>query len=112
MGVTKPKEKEATMKGLMKVCSECDSKTELREIAIEFERKQVRATMSGIPAMVCPQCGQEYVPGDVAADVLETVSRTIDDMEALLKRSERRRRKLLPGQSVSSPGRLELALAS
>ncbi len=68
--------------------------------------------MSGIPAMVCPHCGQEYIPGEIAGDVIDTVSRTIDDTEALLKRTDDRRRKLFPDQSDLSPERLELALVS
>jgi hypothetical protein len=100
------------MKGLVTVCSECNINTELREISIRFERKGVRAAMGGIPAMVCPRCEQEYVPGDIAGDVIDTVSRTIDDTEALLKRSEERRRELLPGHRGGVTERLELALAT
>lgn len=73
------------MKGLITYCSECQAKTELREITIEFERKGVQAIMSGIPAMVCPNCGEKYVPGDISGDVIDIVSRTIDDTESLLK---------------------------
>ena len=68
--------------------------------------------MSGIPAMVCPQCGQEYIPGDIAGDVIGTVSRTIDTTEALLKRTDHRRRELFPDRSELPPERLELALTS
>ncbi len=96
------------MKGLITVCTNCGHATKLREISIEFERKGVRATMSGIPAMVCPNCGAEYVPGEIASDVVDTVSRAIDDTMQLLKRAELHRRELLadrPGR-----GRLELAL--
>jgi YgiT-type zinc finger domain-containing protein len=90
------------MKGLITICPECQVKTELREITVEFERKGIRATMSGIPAMVCPNCGEEYIPGEIGGDYLE----------ALLKRSEVRRKELLPDQPTPSPKRLELALAS
>ncbi len=100
------------IKGLITVCSKCNAKTELREITIEFERKGVRATMSGIPAMVCTRCGEEYVPGDIAGDVIETVSRTIDETEGLLKRSERRRRELVSRSHLLPSGRIELALAA
>ena len=75
-----------TMKGLITVCSECRTPTELRDITITFERNGIKAAMSGIPAMVCPHCGQEYVPGEISGDVIDTVSRTIDSTEALLKR--------------------------
>jgi YgiT-type zinc finger domain-containing protein len=100
------------MKGLITICPECQARTELREITIEFERKGVQATMSGIPAMVCPSCGEEYIPGEIAGDVIDTVSRAIDQLETLLRRSEVRRKKLLPEQLALSPERLELVLAS
>lgn len=98
------------MKGLITICSECQTPTELREITIEFDRKGIKAAMSGIPAMVCPSCGQEYVPGEVAGDVIDTVSRTIDATEALLKRTDHRRRELFPDRLGLPPERLELAL--
>lgn len=99
------------MKGLIKVCSECQTKTEPRDITIEFERKNIRATMSGIPAMVCPNCGEKYIPGDIAGDVIGIVSRTIDETEGLFKRTEAHRKSLLLGRPLSSPERLELVLA-
>ncbi len=100
------------MKGLISTCSECQTPTELRNIVITFERHGITAAMSGIPAMVCPRCGQEYVPGDIAGDVIDTVSRTIDTTEALLKRTDHRRRELFPDRSELPPERLDLALAS
>jgi YgiT-type zinc finger domain-containing protein len=110
VGNSHSKEKKA-MKGLITTCSECQTNTELREITVEFERKGIKAAMSGIPAMVCPHCGQEYVPSDIAGDVIDTVSRTIDATEALLKRTDHRRRELLQDHQNLVPERLELALA-
>jgi len=75
------------MKGLITVCSECGAKTELREITIEFERKGIQATMSGIPAMVCPNCGEQYIPGDISGDMIDIVSSAIDQLESLLRRA-------------------------
>ena len=99
------------MKGLITICSGCGTKTELQEISINFERKGIRAIMTGIPAMVCPKCGEEYVPGDIAGDVIDTVSRTIDETEGLLKRTETHRKNLLIEHPVSPPKPLELTLA-
>jgi YgiT-type zinc finger domain-containing protein len=107
----KEKEKKA-MKGLITICSECRTNTELRTITIEFERKGIKAAMSGIPAMVCPCCGQEYVPGDIAGDVIDTVSRTIDATATLLKQTDQHRRELFSDRQEVAPERLELALAS
>lgn len=98
------------MKGLIRCCSECQAETELREISIEFERKGVRAIMSGIPAMVCTNCGEKYVPGDIAGYIIDIVSRTIDDTESLLKKTEAQRKSLFIDRSVLSPERLELIL--
>ena len=99
------------MKGLVTVCPECGAKTELSGITIEFERKDIRATMSGIPAMVCSNCGEQYVPGDISGDVINVVSSAIDQLEPPLRRAEARRRELLPKKAVTSPERLELVLA-
>ena len=99
------------MKGLVIVCPECRTKTELKEITIEFERKGIRATMSGIPAMVCLNCGEQYIPGEIAGDVIDIVSSAIDQLASLLRRAEIRRRELLPRMAVPSPERLELVLA-
>jgi YgiT-type zinc finger domain-containing protein len=109
---TYPKEKKTPMKGLVTVCSECGAKTELRAITIEFERKGIRATMSGVPAMVCPACGEEYVPGNIAGDIIDTVAQTIDGTEKLLKRAKRHRRKLVAHDHSLPSERLELALAT
>ena len=101
------------MKGLITICSECGSQTELREISIEFERKGVRAVMSGIPAMVCPRCGEEYVPGEIASTVVDTVSRTIDGTADMLKHTHALRQELVP-MGQAAPGLrecLELAVA-
>lgn len=105
-------EEEKEMKGLINLCPECQVKTELKEITIEFERKGIQATMSGIPAMVCPNCSEEYVPGEISGDVIEIVSRAIDQLETPLRRSEARRKELLPEHPAPSPERLELVLAS
>ena len=100
------------MKGLITICSECGTPTELREITLTFERKGIAAAMSGIPAMVCPHCGQEYVPGEIAGDIIATVSHTIDTTESLLKRTDHRRREFFPNREEIQPERLELALVA
>lgn len=99
------------MKGLITVCSECGTETELREINIEFERKGVRAVMSGIPAMVCPQCGEEYVPGEIASTVVDTVSRTIDETADLLKHAHALHQQLIPVGKTAVTECLELTVA-
>ncbi|MFH0811672.1 MAG: YgiT-type zinc finger protein [Pseudomonadota bacterium] len=105
-------EEEKEMKGLISICSKCRTKTELQEITIEFERKGIHATMSGILAMICPNCGEKYVPGDIAGDVIEIVSHTIDETRELLKKTEAHRRDLLLKFPISATKRLELILAT
>jgi len=100
------------MKGLVTTCSECRIKTELQEITVEFERKGIRATMSGILAMVCPKCGEKYIPGDIAGDVIDIVSHTIDETEELLKKTKAHRKDLLLKYPISASKRLELTLAT
>ncbi len=99
------------MKGLITVCSECGTETKLQGINIEFERKGVRAVMSGVPAMVCPQCGAEYVPGEIAATVVDTVTRTIDETADLLKQTHALRQQLVPAGYIVMRECLELAIA-
>lgn len=98
------------MKGLVKICTNCEHNTEFGEISIEFERKGIRAAMSGIPAMVCPHCGQEYVPGEIASDVINTVSLTIDHTVDLFRRAEQHRKELLPNIPAAEHIRLALAV--
>jgi len=111
VGNSRAEEKNETMKGLVTVCPECGTKTELREITIEFERKGIQAAMSGIPAMACLHCGEQYVPGEIAGDVIDSVSSAVDQLGSLLRRAETRRRELLPRMAAQSSGRLELVLA-
>jgi len=75
------------MKGIITVCSECASKTEFQKIAIEFERKGMKVVAHGIAAMVCPHCGEQYIPAAVSGAVLEAVNKAFDAMSANLKRS-------------------------
>ena len=99
------------IKGIVTTCSECGTQAELREISIELDRKGVQASMSGVPAMVCPQCGEEYVPGEIANAVVDTVSRTIDGTADLLKQTLAFRRELFPTGQVTIQECLELAVA-
>ncbi len=100
------------MKGLITICTECNTPTELKIIAIEFERKGIKAVMSGIPAMVCPQCGEQYVPGDIATVVVSTVSRLIDGTVDLLNQAHGLRQQLMPSVQSMMSERLELSLAA
>jgi YgiT-type zinc finger domain-containing protein len=69
------------MKGLKKTCSECGTPTELKEIVLHFERNSLKVRVTGVPAMVCPRCGQKYVPSSVSREVLEIVEHLMGQLE-------------------------------
>ncbi len=71
-----------TMKGLKKICSECGMKTELQAISLEVERHGIKATMTGVPAMVCPRCGEQYIPGEVAGKIIDLLHNILDQTES------------------------------
>ena len=72
------------MKGLKKICSECGKKTELKAISLEVERHSIKATMTGVPAMVCPKCGEQYIPGEVAGKIIDLLHQILDQTESAL----------------------------
>ena len=39
---------------------------------VTLERDQLTLVVKGVPAQVCPNCGEEYVDEQVAAQLLET----------------------------------------
>jgi len=45
-------------------CTDCDAIMEFKTVAQEFERHGVRVRICGIPAAVCPRCGDiSFAPG-------------------------------------------------
>jgi YgiT-type zinc finger domain-containing protein len=99
------------MKGLMQICTECNTPTQLGLVIIDFERKGIRATMSGIPAMVCPECGEQYIPGEIASSVAMVISRTIDETVEMYKTIHNLRQQLRLPLKENTPECLELSLA-
>ncbi len=94
----------------MKICTECDTPTQWGLITIDFERKGIRATMSGIPALVCPKCGEQYIPGEIGSSVVTVVSRTIDETVEMYKTIHRLRQQVRLSLKEKIPERLELSL--
>ena len=41
-------------------------------VTLTFERDGTIIVIKEIPGLVCPNCGEEYVPDDTAARVIET----------------------------------------
>lgn len=45
-------------------CSDCGAEMEPKEVSQEYEREGLRVRIDGIPAMVCPNCGDiSFAPG-------------------------------------------------
>lgn len=72
------------MKGFKRRCSECRTKTELQAISLEVERHGIKATMTGVPAMVCPKCGEQYIPGEIADKLIPILHQVLDQTESSL----------------------------
>lgn len=41
--------------------------------SVHFERGEMRLIVKNVPARVCPSCGEEYVVGEVAVQLLKQV---------------------------------------
>jgi YgiT-type zinc finger domain-containing protein len=68
-------------------CTECGAKMEAKEVSQEFEREGVRVCIDGIPALVCPKCGDvSFAPG-IAQKIVEAASSLFEI--AFLKRRGR-----------------------
>ena len=52
-----------------RLCSDCGTLTEFREVTEEYERGGMRIHISGIPAMVCPKCGSISFPAKITGKV-------------------------------------------
>lgn len=70
------------MKGVKKICSECKVENEPREITLHFERNGIHVQIVGVPAMVCPRCGQEYIAAPGSKEVLRIAAQLAADLEA------------------------------
>ena len=44
-------------------CTRCGVQTEWTLTSVEMTDEHSSVTVTGVPAMVCPRCGEEYVPG-------------------------------------------------
>lgn len=52
------------------VCKQ--DRTEAGETTVTLERGELTLVVRGVPARVCPNCGEAYVEDAVAADLLRT----------------------------------------
>lgn len=68
-------------------CIVCGGETERQFVDVEYELESVVIEVKGVPAAVCRQCGEQYIPGDFAlwlddklAEILHHV-RELDGLE-------------------------------
>lgn len=63
-----------------KICTECkQTETQLQFVSMEFEREGVRVKVEGIPAMVCPNCGEKAFAPGVAEQVIAAANEMLKD---------------------------------
>ena len=93
------------MKGIKKLCSECKVENELREITLHLGRGDIKVEVTGVPAMVCPRCDQEYIPSSVSKEVPEAANELATCLESTLMvppdKSTERPIEELPFKSIS-----------
>ncbi len=54
-----------------KICTECkQAETQIQLVSMEFEREGVQVKVEGIPAMVCPNCGEKAFAPGIAEQVI------------------------------------------
>jgi YgiT-type zinc finger domain-containing protein len=53
------------------ICTECkQAETQFQLVSMEFERADVQVKVEGIPAMVCPNCGEKAFAPGIAEQVI------------------------------------------
>ncbi len=53
-------------------CTICgQAETQPGTVTVTLEREDATFVMNGVPALVCPNCGEEYVNPEVSARVLD-----------------------------------------
>jgi len=55
-------------------CTECGTVLEAKEVAQEFEHEGIRVRIEGIPALVCPKCGDVSFDPGVAQKIVEAAN--------------------------------------
>lgn len=59
-------------------CAICGETTELGRITHTLERGRTVLVCRGVPAQVCPQCGEEWIDGEVAKKLDEALALLVD----------------------------------
>lgn len=66
----------------MNICSVCKAKLEERRITYTQELEGKVYVVSDVPALVCPQCGEQYLAPD-----------TVDEIQKVIEQGEKGKRK-------------------
>jgi len=61
-----------------RLCADCRHQTQWQEVSQEFEREGMRVRISGIPAMVCPNCGAISYPAGIPDKILTAANSLFD----------------------------------
>ena len=57
-----------------RICSDCGTQTEWKEVEQEYLRDGVRVRLGGLPAMVCPHCGAVSFSAETTDHILEAAN--------------------------------------
>ena len=70
-----------------KICTECkQTETQFQFILMEFEREGVQVKIEGIPAMVCPNCGEKAL----APGITEQIIAAANEMLAAARKAKKK----------------------
>ncbi len=61
-----------------RLCADCRQQTQWQEVSHEFERDGLRVRISGIPAMVCSNCGAVSYPAGIPDKILAAADSLFD----------------------------------
>lgn len=69
-------------KKVSRMCSECHTQTEWKEIPLEFHRRELKIKIANIPAMVCPDCGEIYLSSEIGGEVWTVAEKMLSAAES------------------------------
>jgi hypothetical protein len=76
-----------------RLCSDCGTQTEWKEVEQEYKREGIRVRLGGLPAMACPQGGSISLTPDTTEHIFEAAN-------AFFKLANDRHKAVLTGVAV------------
>lgn len=64
-------------------CVACKGETERRLIGLEYELDDMTLVVKGVPAAVCTQCGEQYIPGEFGVWLGDRISELLEHIRSL-----------------------------